>query len=800
MFCLERPEIEKLKAAIKEKGKKLSDMTTNERIGVFDGVLNVDTAKQLNASFEKALTSQRADAIKQWVEKTFTPAQMKEDVYTDIEKNIERIRDLDIELADNAMDNVIGQTLETAFGFNVTKAEFEELSKMVDELRELDKPHPDLPENSGLKTVEFYKKRNEISNYIKSKAPSTKLNVALRFVGTSSLLWNPSTIGLNLISTGGSTSASKVVFMTPGNKKYLSPEMKKLTKDWKKAAKDVYAASGVDITRTKNIGQLDIIQGEKIVSAEGVEFGIDKLARKMNVDQLLPKLSKHYEGKTITQQYGDAVFREGLGKPDSFFARTAFANVAENYVISYTKDIGKRSGWDKNKIKEEAYNLLAEVYSAETMTGADYNSPASRIKEMAMQEAMIATFTENGVLAKGLQGFRNSITNMFGGMMVGEALSPFVKTPANVIEQGIKYGTGWSLVVEPILNWRSISAKYKDAKGPEDIAMRNIELRNNVFNPMIRSGLFMTIAAAIASVFDEEEYMKDYLAMSPAERKLAVAEGKVFNSLNFQIGGENISVSTDYLGPVAPIIKGMMSTKVLISNDFNAADKTAYFWDVMVQGSLKTAPVVDQISTIFGLGDDYGPRTLKETAIRRATDFVDFVSSRFTPAILNTIAQSSSPEDRDRYSLPVIGPLLSRIPGANRLLDEKHDAFGYVVEDPVIEKALLKTFFGSRVKVDEVHTVKNEYNRLRSTGNMPTVQDPAKSKMKKMQKFVENAPEDVVDEWYVTFAEEFAKQGERKIKSSLYEKLSDEDKKKALNKVRKNAIDFSLIKYSQYTR
>ena len=220
----------------------------------------------------------------------------------------------------------------------------------------------------------------------------------------------------------------------------------------------------------------------------------------------------------------------------------------------------------------------------------------------------------------------------------------------------------------------------------------------------------------------------------------------------------------------------------------------------MVQGSLKNAPVVDQISTIFGLGDDYGPRTLKETAIRRATDLVDFVSSRFTPAILNTIAQSSSPEDRDRYSVPILGPLLSRIPGANRLLDEKHDAFGYVVQDPVLEKVLLKTFFGSRVKTDTVHTVKNEYNRLRSTGNMPTVQDPAKSKMKKMQAFVSNAPEDVVDEWYLKFAEEFAKQGERKINSGLYEKLSDEEKKKALNKVRKNAIDFSLLKYSQYTR
>jgi len=83
---------------------------------------------------------------------------------------------------------------------------------------------------------------------------------------------------------------------------------------------------------------------------------------------------------------------------------------------------------------------------------------------------------------------------------------------------------------------------------------------------------------------------------------------------------------------------------------------------------------------------------------------------------------------------------------------------------------------------------------------MPTIQDPAKSKMIKMQKLVENAPKDVVDEWYITFSEEFNKQAERRIKSSVYEKLSDEEKKDTLNKVRKNAIDFSLIKYSKYTR
>jgi len=798
MFCLEKPEIEKLKKAIKDKGKKLSDMTTSERIGVFDSVLNVDTATNLNQSFEKALTSKRADAISKWVENTFTPQQKKEDAYTQIEKDIERIRDLDIELADNAMDNIIASTLESSFGFNVTKEEFAQLSKMVDELRALDKPHPDLPENSGYKQIDFYKKRNEISNYIKSKAPSSKINVALRYIGTSSLLWNPSTLGLNIIGNTVAGAGSKITFISPGNKKYLSPEMKELSEKWKNAARDIYAASGIDITRTKDISQLDIIQGEKIISAEG----IDRLARKLDVDKLLPKISDYYVDKTITQQYGDVVFREGLGKPDSFFARTAFANVAENYVISYVRSVGKIEGWSKQKIQEESIGLLQEVYSAETQTGVEYTSPASRIKEMAMQEAMITTFTENGNLSKGLTGFRNAISNLFGGTMVGEALSPFVKTPANVVEQGIKYGTGYSLIVEPILNWKRITEKYKNATGSEDISLRNLELRNDVFNPMIRSGLFMTIALAISSMFDEEDYLKGYLAMSPSERKLAVAEGKVFNSLNLQIGGENISISTDYLGPISPIIKGMMSVKILTSPDLNKADKTAYYWDVMIQGSLKEAPVVDQIATIFGLDDDEGntPHTIQETGLRTATDIVDFISSRFTPSVLNTLAQSSSAEDRDKYSFPVLGPLLSRIPGANRLLDTKHDAFGYVVEDPVMEKLLLKTLFGSRVKLDEVHTVKNEYNRLNSTGNMPTIQDPAKSKMIKMQKLVENAPKDVVDEWYITFSEEFNKQAERRIKSSVYEKLSDEEKKDTLNKVRKNAIDFSLIKYSKYTR
>lgn len=793
MFCLEQPEINKLKKAIEKNGKKLSEMTTSERIDVFADGVSLESAKVVNTSFEKALISTKVGAVEKWVEKTFTPAEKKQDIYKDIKAEIDNMTELmdnpnsNFEIAENAEDNIIASVLESQFGFNVSKSEFKELSDMVEELQKLDKPHPDLPEGLGIKDIEFYKQRERISKYIRSKNPSSKIDVALGLVGRSSMLLSANSYILNQVSTAGNTIVTNLANGGYVNSKYSN---KDLTKAWSKAAKDIYKVSGIDITRTKNIQEVDIVQGEELVSIEGVRFKIDDLADKIGLTK-----SQLEDGKTLTEAYTDLVFQEILGKPDSMWARNAYLTTANNYSVI----AAKAEGGSDAKIKARAREILEGVLSIETTVGKDNDSIESRIKEISMEQAMIATFTENGTLAKHLVKGREAI-DLGVGIKIGEAFIPFLKTPANIIEQGVKYGTGFE-VYRSINNWVAISNKHKNANTAQEKALRNVEMRHKVFNPMIRSGVFMTVAAMIISSIDMEDYIKDYKQLSPKERRLVKARGLSYNSLNFDIAGQKLSISTEYLGIMAPIVKAGLTTK-LLSND-NILDKVFYYGKISVIGAVAESPVVEDVVDFFKsnpFAKSNEAESAADTLERLATNTVDFASARFIPAFSYALAQTISSQERDQYSQSVVGPFLKRVPGLNFLLEPKHDAFGRVIEDSIGEKVLTVLPFGSRVKIEETNEVLEEYNKLNIEGYLPVVSDPRYTKNKKVANLIENASDKVQAQWYIDFAKKWEDDAYKTISRKAYQNKTPEERMKELNKVRTKALDFSLIKYSKYTR
>jgi len=131
--CVPIPEAEKLKKGLANGDidiAKFYDMTSAERKAKLQKYVSKDLASFINKEFEKAMLSSRKDALKNWVEKTFTNKEKKKELF----KEIDEINEL---LDSSQQLNMIEDFVADKIGISVSAKEIKEITYYTDQMKKI---------------------------------------------------------------------------------------------------------------------------------------------------------------------------------------------------------------------------------------------------------------------------------------------------------------------------------------------------------------------------------------------------------------------------------------------------------------------------------------------------------------------------------------------------------------------------------------------------------------------------------------------------------------------------------------
>ena len=342
--------------------------------------------------------------------------------------------------------------------------------------------------------------------------------------------------------------------------------------------------------------------------------------------------------------------------------------------------------------------------------------------------------------------------------MLGDIIMPFVKTPANVASLGLQYAFGSAYSV---LNIKKIA---------EDIRKGEMsDISRDAITYAMRNGLGMALALAVSSLLDDDDYIPPYASASMKDRELARLKNAPYNSI--KIG--NSYVSLDYFGVfAAPLVGALMAKR----DDNMASYLKGTGYQAMQIPGLKD--VSSAYKTIETSAKDSG-QALED--IKDAT--VDAIIARVVPNALTVLENMIDPYFRETRENKMLGRI------APFVLPEKQ----FLAAQGSVEKTFgdkLRLFLtGSRAKRAIDNDLTEELTRLNNTGNGVTLTEVTRSSSFK------NLPMKNRNEIQRMFIQGFgsqkgySEQVENLIKTGRYKAMSDEDKKKEINKIRTKLIN-----------
>ena len=148
--------------------------------------------------------------------------------------------------------------------------------------------------------------------------------------------------------------------------------------------------------------------------------------------------------------------------------------------------------------------------------------------------------------------------------------------------------------------------------------------------------------------------------------------------------------------------------------------------------------------------------------------------SRAVPSFANDIAKLLDTYERETGG-EFTNRIKAKIPGLREELPIKTDISGRRVEG----EGLLGFLFGARVKTANESKIVKEISRLNKSGNAPTLSDPTR-----YGKFRDLIPE-LKNKIRSEFNLEYGKKAGDLISKTYYQKMTDTEKKKELNNIRK---------------
>ena len=642
----------------------------------------------------------------------------------------------------DAVYDEIGRWIEECFDVSVSAEEMNVLKEKTDELARAFAAGLKPGENPS---VEAMGKIREMRETVAAMNPTNWLSLAVNSYGRAAMLSSPKSAVLNILSNAETyiTEAIARRIAAGSFEKAVDPAAVKAYLDYDY---EVYKKSGV---------MMSVVRPEEILDP-----------------------ARRLLGENVMSSAGEGNFRKGvrfmerlifdwsLGTPD---AKSKALSFVDNAALEATK-AAKAEGLTGKALTERATALFKDACLYQPVTAQGIS-----IRNSSINAAEVATFTNNGKIAKMSGKVRNLINDATGKARLGDFIMPFVKTPANVVALGMEYSFGLGTAA---LHLPQILADVR--------AGTLSEVSRNVIRSSIRNGIGMALAALIASLFDPEDYISSFALASQKERDLVRFKNGVYNSI--KIGGKYVSL--DYFGPLGAPLVGWFEAK----KARGLVEKVAAFAKAAGQ-QFGNVPGVKELASLTGWIDKAVAQPTEKTLEDLWNGTTDQILARTVPAIVTDIAKIADPFERVSED-GVVGALAAKFPVAREALAAKADMSAGREKES--EGALSVLLFGARVKTAADNAVAKEIRRLSDAGEVPQLSDVARSfkgltdkgKARVRLEFVKG----FVNPWG-NKVEGYSERVARLIGSEAYRTLSDGRKKEAINKIRQKVMKELKRKY-----
>ena len=610
--------------------------------------------------------------------------------------------------------NYIYRYINGALGLDLTKAQYNEI---IAKTMAIQKSIETTRNRNGNPSALFFKNISEMEAYANRIEPSPALAILTSTVGRGNMLFSPKTIALNIESNIVNFFTEAITRRIQNGAVSMAVDPQAI-KDYLAYSREVFNTSGYQVSSMPSLDPTTQILSEKMTTTAG--------------DRVVDKLGRFFE---------QTIFKYGLGAPDLFFKDMTFVDTANVLATKEAKGDTKK-----------ATELFKDICLIEPKT-----AKGKELREIAINEALVATYQNKGKTSDLALGIRNAINKASGSANLGDMLSPFVKTPANVIGLGFDYSIGGLVAL------KNIQTIYNDIQNGTFTDTTRKSLRS-----LARNGIGFVAAALIASMIDDDDYIPEYALLDAKQRELVKMKGGVFNSV--KIGDKYISL--DYFGPLAMPLVSFLNAK----RGYDAKNKAWNYFQGSAYQALKLPVIGDIKSLLEGTG-----RTLTKNVdenIKMAEDAaIDFVSSRSIPAIVTDIAKMTDEYERETNN-KAINRLKSKVP---ILREELPMQYNYGTGRPrETQNPVSQLFAGARIKDEVTSPVIRELDKLFEKNTEEKINIAKVTKAGKLSSLSDEKKNKVEKE----FAKLYAQNVGTLIKSPQYKALDDNEKIKNINKIR----------------
>lgn len=743
-FCL-IPELAEKLASAARKGEitiaQLYDLNSKQRRELFSKYIDPKTAIKVNSEFEKAVLSEQTEVLNKWVENTFKGRKEKEKSrYKDLINKVDSLNELGALTPENE-DSFLDDLVATELGINITSEEAANIAEKSKLLQSLNKDETEF----GTPTLEYFKARRDLENYLDSLSPSSKVKVASSIIARGNMLLSIKSPLLNIESN------TVMGFLQAAERRLTNKEFNGTNGDYgvryMKYVMDVFNKTGFDLTRMITLQTKRKSLGEDIITTQG-------------------------EGKTrkIGRFYEDIVFKKLMSTPDVAFASAHFSDSAN---LLSTK-IAKNKKLKGDDLKAEALRIFKDATRLEPQT-----PEGQYVREQAISDAEYATYTNKSVYADIGLNIRKIFNIPSGDFRVGDNIMPFVKTPANVIGAGLE-ASGIPVSVNTTIKLFNF---IKDIKNGVSISEARAENFKGLTRQWVRAGLGFTAAYLISAAFQPEDFIGEF-PVSEKERELLKLKNATTNSI--KIGNKWISL--DYFGPIGTPLVGMLYAKKY----GKSLGEAMYFYGRGVfRQSTKIPGFTEMANLVEGVNENIDANMKLDEHVNSVINYgIDFLRGRLIPGFTYDIAKATDPIDRktDTNKNPLEKTIAS-LPYFRTTLPEKTNIFG----DTIKTEGWGTIFTGSRVKTANDEYIVKELGRLDTTGNLPSITDVEKRDTAK--EFKEQVGDETYNKAIKEFKVEFKSRIYNLMATESYDDLEDADKKTKIDNIKNKLFDNTIRKY-----
>lgn len=475
-------------------------------------------------------------------------------------------------------------------------------------------------------------------------------------------------------------------------------------------------------------------------------YNVNNMTPETPRNTILGEKLTHSEGagniRKLGRFYENLIYKWSLGAGDVIFKDYAFTDYV---ALKATKE--------SNGDTKTANEIFKDACLIEPQTDL-----GKEIRAEAIQESLIATYQNKGLISEKALKARESLDF---GVGFGEFIAPFVKTPANVVGMGLKAGFGSVKAIASEIQRDLRAGKI------QPMTKENIDL-------VVQNGLGLLLAAMMLSFIDDDEYMPPYAIATNKDKQLAKELNISYNSI--RIG--NTWISLDYLGPLASPLVGLLQARREdgVINKIFGYSKSGAIQSLSI-------PAFGNIADIFTNVENMVRKEGADVAAETLNDTIQAVYARTIPSIVSDVAKMLDKYDRETKGHEI----RAKIPLARHKLPKKVNVTSGRAES--LDSPINELLFGARAKTQVVNPVAKELQRLNNKGYGVSLTPVTQRGL--LSGVDEKTKEKVRND----FAKEYSSQVKKLIYSPSYKRMHDEDKKNAIDKIRRKTVESLKKRY-----